>query len=89
MDKELKKEISYHNFVNENNIAFEIIKSQNKSIKILTTSLVGIILIIIGSFTWLFSNYDVSVTTHTTEESVDVGGDFTQYNDNSINNTGS
>lgn len=86
MKNEMKNDIAYHNFVNNGNIAFEIIKTQNKTIKTLTISLIGIILSIILGVIYLFSNYDVSFSTTTTTENVDVGGDFNQFNDDATNN---
>ncbi len=84
---DIEKDINYHSLTNPEFISTEIIRDLQKSNRIkdiLLFSLSIVIVLFMTIFSYFLINYNVSVTHHT--DTVDVGGDYNRFQDNSTQN---
>lgn len=84
---DIEKDINYHNLTSPEFISTEIIRDLQKSNRIkdiMIFSLSIIIILFMTVVSYFLINYNVSVTHHT--DTVDVGGDYNRFQDNSIQN---
>lgn len=94
--EKLNNEIKYNTLVKDatrEDVVTEMLKDkvkENRMLKMLSI-IEGVIIIcgVIGAV-YIFGNYNVETVTEsiTTTETYGFGGDFEQYNDNSVNNSG-
>lgn len=94
--EKLKREIQYETLVKDlprEDVVTEMLKDKVKENRILKMlSIIELVIIICGIIgaVYIFGTYDVEMVTESvvTTETYGVGGDFEQYNDNSVNNSG-
>lgn len=80
-------EIKYNELVNKDFNAVDIIKDYIKLVKRLWITIIVLISMILSIFVgvmYFISSYEIV----TTVETIDAGGDFQQYRDNSVHNEG-
>lgn len=88
-DDKIESDLKYEQLVNPNYMNFELLKQSRFTIKLMGILLaisLGLNAIFIGGLIYLFSTYDISVTTTNTNENATFEGDFNNYNDNSSDN---
>lgn len=87
MNKKIQNEIQYNTIVNNETIAFEMLKDANRTIRYkditiwILSALLGMAMIIFG---YIATNFEVVHTT--TTETIETGGDYNEYNDNASDN---